>query len=186
VSHSTLILNADAQPVSLVPISSATWQESIKLVFVDRADVLAEYADWQVHSPSTTMNVPAVIILRDYIKVRRTVKFSKENIYLRDRYTCQYCGADCADDTSQLTMDHVIPRYHGGKTNYSNITSACYSCNLEKAHNLVKPRVAPYRPTYWQLAAIAKTLPITIPDRSWLDFLNWDPALVKIRRPYNV
>jgi 5-methylcytosine-specific restriction endonuclease McrA len=184
VSHSTLILNADAQPVSLVPISSATWQESIKLVFVDRANVLSEYADWQVHSPSTTMNVPSVIMLRDYIKVRRTIKFSKENIYLRDRYTCQYCGSDFFHDTSQLTMDHVIPRYHGGRTNYTNITSACYSCNLEKAHQLLRPKVMPRRPTYWELAATAMTLPLVVPDYSWLDFLGWDAKLVTVREPH--
>ncbi len=184
VVHSTLILNADATPVSVVPLSTATWQECIKLIFVDRALAIEEYEDWQVHSPSLTMNVPSVIMLKDYIKVRRTIKFSKENIYLRDRYTCMYCGIDCRHDTSQLTMDHVIPRFLGGRTRFDNIVASCASCNLEKSCSLQKPNTLPKRPTYWELAAISQTMPITVPHEAWKSYIGWDPKLVTVRSPY--
>lgn len=185
MTHPTLILNADAQPISVVPLSTATWQESIKLMFIDRADVIEEYKDWQVHSPSLTVNVPAIIMLRDYIKVRRTVKFSKENIFLRDGYVCQYCGGNFYSSQSDLTMDHVIPRFHGGRTNYINVATACLSCNLEKAHFLrMRPKNEPRRPTYWELATRAMTLPLMVPHASWIDYLGWDPSLVKVRPPH--
>jgi 5-methylcytosine-specific restriction endonuclease McrA len=187
VVHSTLILNADASPVSIVPLSTATWQEAVKLVYIDRAEVIAEYGNLQVHSPSLTMNVPSIIILRDYIKVRRTIKFSKDNVFLRDRYVCMYCGIDCRHDTSQLTMDHVIPRFLGGRTSYDNISSSCYSCNLEKANFMrMTPHIKPYRPTYWQLAAINKSMPITVPHEAWIDYIGWDPILIRINSPVHL
>ncbi len=183
--HSTLILNADFQPVSVLPISTATWQESVKLLFVDRVQVIAEYDNWFVHSPSLTMKVPSIIVLKDYIKVRRTIKFCKENIFLRDGYECQYCQANFRHDTSQLTLDHVIPRFLGGKTNFLNISTSCESCNLEKAHFMkMSPRIKPYRPTYYQLAAKAMMLPIIVPDASWIDYLGWDLSLVRVVSPH--
>jgi 5-methylcytosine-specific restriction endonuclease McrA len=184
VTHSTLILNADAQPVSVVPLSTASWQETVKLLFIDRANVIDEYKDWQVHSPSLTMNVPAIILLRDYVKVRRTVKFSKENIFLRDGYKCQYCDTDFRENPSDLTLDHVVPRFLGGRTTFMNVSAACMSCNLEKScFMFLKPKNPPRRPTYWELAAKMKTMPITVPHESWIEFIGWDRSLVTVRPP---
>src|SRR3989442_672074 len=59
-------------------------------------------------------------------------KFPCVNIYARDGYRCQYCGAKCGID--QLTYDHVIPRSRGGRTTWDNIVSCCYTCNANKAN----------------------------------------------------
>ena len=178
----TLVLNADGMPLSIVPLSTLTWQEAIKLIFVDRVDVLEHYEDWKVNSPSVSFKVPSVVILRDYIRVDRSVKFSRQNLLLRDNYTCQYCDMNASHDHSLLTADHVIPRYHGGKTNWDNIVAACQSCNLEKAHFMkMKPKIPPRKPTYYELVNKARKFPIHIPHAIWADFLGWPPELVRIR-----
>ena len=179
-----LILNADGLPVSILPLSTETWKEAVKLMFVDRAEVIAEYDDWEVHSPSLTMKVPSVILLKDYVKVSRSVKYCRDNVLLRDEYICQYCGLDCSHDHDDLTLDHVLPRYHGGKTTFTNIVAACSNCNLEKAHYMrMKPKKIPVRPTYYQLVNKRMQRPIIVPHESWVDFMGWDKKLVSFRKP---
>ena len=88
----TLILNNDGLPLSIVPLSTLSWQDSVKLFYVGRVSIISSYPNWEVHSPSMTLKVPSVILLNEYIKVSKSVKYSKENILLRDEYICQYCG----------------------------------------------------------------------------------------------
>lgn len=184
----TLVLNADGLPLSVVPLSTLTWQESIKLMFLDRIDILAEYSDWAVNSPSTSIAIPSVVLLRDYVKVSRGIKFSRHNVLLRDNFTCQYCEADFRQERHLLTLDHVVPRYHGGKTTWSNVVAACMSCNLEKAHfTNVKPKCGtPKKPSYYELVNKVKSMPITVPHQSWVDFLGWPPDLIRVKpkKPY--
>jgi 5-methylcytosine-specific restriction endonuclease McrA len=179
----TLILNADGLPLSVVPLSTLNWQAAIKLQFLENAEVLAHYEDWDVHSPSTTIQVPAVLLLRDYVKVNRGVKFSRANVLLRDDYQCQYCGKDCKHDKSLLTLDHVVPRFHGGKTRWENVVAACGPCNLEKAHFMnMKPKCGtPKRPDYYQLVAKAQQMPIEVPHESWAQFTGWNEDLVTVK-----
>jgi 5-methylcytosine-specific restriction endonuclease McrA len=177
----TLILNTNGQPTSFLPLSTEHWKDAIKLIYADRVSIIAEYEDWEVHSPSITMKVPSVILLKDYVKVSRNIQFCRENVLLRDEYTCQYCHQCCADDHQELTMDHVIPRFHGGRTNFTNIVSACYSCNLEKGHYMrMRPAMTPKKPTYYELVNKRKKREIQVPDASWAEFLGWDPELVKV------
>ena len=179
----TLVLNADGLPLSVVPLSTLSWQESVKQVFTGAAEVMAEYEDWQVHSPSITLTVPSVIMLREYVRVNRGVKFSRANVLLRDNYECQYCGVNHKDEKSLLTLDHVLPRFHGGKTRWDNVVAACSACNLKKAHFLeMKPKCGdPRRPSYYDLVAKSMKNPIVVPDQSWVDFLGWDESLVTLK-----
>jgi len=179
----TLILNADGLPLSVVPLSTLPWQQSIKLMFLENAEVLATYEDWEVHSPSTTIEVPAVLLLREYVRVNRGVKFSRANVLLRDDYKCQYCSLDCKHDKSLLTLDHVVPRFHGGKTRWENVVAACSKCNLEKAHFMkMQPNCGtPKRPDYYQLVAKAQAQPIEVPHATWQQFTGWNPELVTIK-----
>ena len=179
----TLILNADGLPLSVVPLSTLNWQAAIKLQFLENAQVLAHYEDWDVHSPSLTLQVPAVLLLRDYKQVARGVKFSRANVLLRDDYKCQYCNLDCREDKSLLTLDHVVPRFHGGKTRWENVVAACSECNLEKAHFMtMKPKCGtPKRPDYYQLVNKAQQQPIEVPHESWAEFTGWDPSLVTVK-----
>lgn len=170
----TLVLNENMMPISILPMSALSWSEAIKLVFLDRADVLAEYDDWIVRSPSIQYNVPSVMMLREYVQVNKHVRFNRHNVYLRDNYECQYCGVNCRAKNIEITLDHVVPRLHGGKTNWTNVVVACPSCNSEKAHyDKMKPKKIPVKPSYYELLKLRKQWPLYVPHASWGEFLNW-------------
>jgi 5-methylcytosine-specific restriction endonuclease McrA len=165
----TLLLNADGTPLSIAPLSTLTWQESIKLIWLDRIQVLEWHDDWQVHSPSVTLTVPSVIIVRDFVKRRFNTNFSRSNVYLRDNYMCQYCKQMFSN--KELTLDHVIPRSLGGKTTWTNIVSACKKCNNEKAsHTHIKPYKEPRQPDFYQL--VSGVNPIHIDHEIWYKYIN--------------
>lgn len=178
----TLVLNADGNPLSLLPISVIPWTTAIRLITLDKVSVLSNYDDWVVRSPSVTMKVPSVILTKDYVKWNRIVKYSRSNIYLRDNYTCQLCGIK--PKVSELTLDHVVPRSHGGKTSWTNIVTCCKKCNEEKGNNRsIRPKVLPVRPSYYQMIALRQKYPIRICDTKWLDFLSWPEDMVELRKP---
>lgn len=178
----TLILNADYSPLSVVPISTISWKDAIKLKFLGHALVVEEYDDWTVHSPSMTIPVPSVMVSETYIKTKQHVKFSRANLLVRDNFTCQYCQKPL--ELKELTVDHVIPRVRGGKTSWCNLVSACYVCNTIKGHKQhMKPKQKPYKPDYYQLVNNARKVPITIPDAKWIPYLGWDSKLITIRPP---
>lgn len=161
-----LLLNADAQPVSYLPLSVVQWKEAIKYMYHDKCDVLEWYDDWLVRSPTWETKVPAVIMMRDFIHQKSDVRFSKGNVYLRDKYTCLYCNK--IHIKSQLTLDHVIPVSKGGKTDWYNIVTACGPCNTKKADRSdMKPHYKPYRPGYWELVRKRKQIPFDIKHPSW-------------------
>jgi len=97
-----LVLNADFRPLSYYPLSLWSWQETIKAVFLDRVDVVSTY-DTLVHSPSFQMRLPSVVSLKSYVAQDRPPAFTRFNLFLRDAFTCQYCGS--GDD---LTFDHRL------------------------------------------------------------------------------
>lgn len=178
---SVLILNADYSPLSVAPLSTINWKEAVKLVWLDQADVLEHYPDWYVHSPSTTIQVPAVLVSRIYVKTSRQVKFNKTNLCIRDEHTCQYCMKKF--DTKNLTMEHVIPRSAGGKTNWTNIACACGPCNTAKGNKShIKPVREPYKPTMGEILTKVKKHPIVIPHPSWIPYIGWPPKLITVRK----
>ena len=165
----TLLLNADGNPLSVAPLSTLTWQESIKLIWLDRINVLEWHDDWQVHSPSVTLTVPSVIIVRDFVKRRFNTNFSRSNVYLRDNYMCQYCKQMFSN--KELTLDHVIPRSKGGKTTWTNIVSACKQCNNQKgSHTHIKPYKEPKQPDFYQL--VSGVNPIHIDHEIWYKYIE--------------
>jgi len=179
---STLILNADYSPLNVVPISSISWKDAIKVKFLGHARVVEEYSDWSVHSPSIEIRVPSVMISETYIKTKQYVKFSRANLLIRDNFTCQYCSKGL--EYRELTVDHVVPRVRGGTTRWENIVAACYICNTIKGHKQhMKPKNKPYKPDYHQLVNNAKKQKIIVPTESWLTYLNWPEDLVEIQRP---
>ena len=167
-----LVLNRDMQPITLLPISSIEWQDAIKAVYLNTATIIHEYDDWEVHSPSMTMNVPSVVMVKNYVHFSRNLPWNGEYVKLRDQYRCQYCGK--IFPSQKLTLDHVIPRKYGGKTSWDNIVSACAPCNHSRGHNQkIQPRIQPYKPSYWELIDKIKKLPLVVPDNSWVEYLNW-------------
>ena len=179
---STLVLNADYTPLSIIPISSISWKDAIKISFVGHATPVEYYDDWRVNSPSMSFPVPCIMISGTYIKKKHHVRFSRSNLLIRDDFTCQYCEKKL--NSFDLTVDHVIPRVKGGKTKWENIVCACYVCNSIKGHkSKMKPIRQPFKPDYYQLLENARKLPIKIPSEKWIKYLGWKDELITIVSP---
>jgi len=171
-----LVLNADFRPLSYYPLSLWSWQDAIKAVFLDRVNIVSHY-EKTVRSPSFEMQLPSVVSLKTYIKPARHPAFTRFNVFLRDRFACQYCGA--RDD---LTFDHVIPRARGGMTTWENVVAACSPCNLRKADRLpddihMWPARMPFQPTIGDLHQSGRLFPPNYLHESWMDYLYWDSVL---------
>lgn len=167
---STLILNANYQPLSWLPLSVIDWQDAIRLQFMDKIKVLEVYDDWVVHSPSTTIKVPALAVTKDYHAFKQGVRFSRSNLYLRDSFHCQYCGEEF--NHHELTIDHVIPRAKGGKTSWLNCVAACVPCNQKKKDKIQKPLKEPFKPDYWHLTSHRRNKVYDVKHPSWVPFLS--------------
>ena len=114
------------------------------------------------------------------ISPARRPAFPRFNVFLRDRFSCQYCGDDFP--TQDLTFDHVIPRSKGGRTTWINVVTACSDCNLIKGNRLPReanmhPRTRPFQPTVYQLQENGRAFPPNFLHESWRDFLYWDSEL---------
>ena len=165
-----LLLNQDYRPISILPLSVISWQHAIKLMYLKKVTVIETYPDWIIRSERLAINVPSVCVTKEYFNYKRAVKFSRGNMYLRDLYTCQYCGE--VFPSSNLTIDHVIPRMMGGKTNFDNCVTSCKPCNHKKGSKLMKPLREPYKPDYYSLVAKWKDRKITVPQKSWYQYLG--------------
>src|SRR4030095_1194141 len=98
-----LVLNADYRPLSYYPLSLWSWQDAIKAVFLDRVNIVAQY-EHSVSLAFFSMNIPIVVSLKTYVKPSRNPAFTRFNVFLRDRFQCQYCSTP-----HDLTFDHVVP-----------------------------------------------------------------------------
>lgn len=171
-----LVLNADFRPLSYYPLSLWSWQDAIKAVFLDRVNIVSEY-DRSIRSPTFEMRLPSVVSLKTFVQPARQPAFTRFNVFLRDRFSCQYCGAH-----DELTFDHVIPRSRGGLTTWQNVVAACSPCNLRKADRLphvagMTPRRPPYAPSVHDLHQNGRLFPPNHLHESWLDYLYWDSEL---------
>ncbi len=172
-----LVLNADFRPLSYYPLSLWSWQDAIKAVFMERVNIISAY-DTHVHSPSMEMALPSVVALKAYVKPPLYPAFTRFNLFLRDGFTCQYCGTNAGD----LTFDHVIPRRLGGRTIWENVVAACAPCNARKGGRLPEqahmiPRTSPHRPSIYELHETGRRFPPNYMHESWMDYLYWDTAL---------
>jgi 5-methylcytosine-specific restriction endonuclease McrA len=168
----TLILNAWMSPHSI-----ATWQQAICLLVTDKVHVLEEY-EAEVSSPSVTIRVPAVAVLRRNLSThKKGVKFSRVNVLTRDGFRCCYCGKKRGP--RELNYDHVVPRSQGGTTAWENIVTSCYPCNTRKDRRTPKEAgmrmyFQPHRP---------RILPMTQPILVSMDAIPdaWQPYLEAVR-----
>ena len=146
-----------------------TWIEASE----SKAEFEPHEHDW-IRTVRFQIAVPKIVRVLGYDKLPRTsVKLNRRNIFARDRNTCQYCGKHFAP--SELSIDHVVPRSHGGATSWNNVVCACMRCNVRKggrtptqAHMKLVHR--PLRPKR------SPVLSIKLSDnkyRSWKQFIDY-------------
>ena len=153
LTYKVLVLNRLWQAVNIVGA-----QRAFSLLLQDHAQVIdtgdgsfqvMNAAEWlelsaleqpAAHEPYVQtvrlrVRVPKVLLLRSYDKLpMQEVRFTRDNLFERDRYRCQYCVNNFAEH--ELNMDHVIPRAKGGRTSWENIVTSCIPCNTRKANRL--------------------------------------------------
>src|SRR5437667_3238731 len=154
-----------------------TWRE----VSEYRAKFFREEDDDWVRTVNSEIQVPRVIRLLDYDRLpKQTVKFNRRNIFARDNNQCQYCGKKFP--TSELSLDHMIPRSQGGQSTWENIVCACVACNVRKggrtpkeAHmNLIRK---PEKPKRSPMLNLKLTLNKYQSWRSFLENAYWSVEL---------
>jgi hypothetical protein len=145
-----------------IPINITTVYEAITSVFSDRAkfvdpetyqtfDFESWVENWKdaadhakisfngvVNCPNFKIVSPEIVLCTEYkgvgpsINFRGKPKFSRRNIFLRDRNVCQFCGKKF--ETNLLNIDHVVPKSRGGESSWTNIVLSCFACNHKKAN----------------------------------------------------
>jgi 5-methylcytosine-specific restriction endonuclease McrA len=179
----TLVLNRAWQPVAICGVERAFGllvsgaahaldAEYQTYDFDSWSALSADRGDDIVHTVKYALKVPRILVLQAYDKLpHRQIRFSRQNVYARDAFTCQYCGKQFP--RSKLNLDHVVPRCMGGRTSWTNVVCSCRVCNTKKGGrtpeqagmNLVqKPR----KPN-WN-TAFAKNG--RKPYREWIPFLD--------------
>ena len=171
-----LVLNADFRPLSYYPLSLWCWQDAVKSVFLNRVSIVSTY-ERKVRSPSFEMSLPSVIALKSFIKPSEHPNFTRFNVFLRDKFACQYCDAK-----KDLTFDHLLPKSKGGITNWENVVTACSTCNVKKGGKLynrcdLKLKRKPFIPTVDDLHKNGRNFPPNFLHESWMDYLYWDIEL---------
>ena len=170
-----LLLNITYEPLRII-----NWKKAITLLCLGKVEVIEEYGR-DIHSVSFTIKLPSVVRLLKLVKKPKSpIKFSRQNIYLRDKYRCQYCGLQ--HPTEELTYDHILPKSRGGKTEWENIVTCCVGCNRQKGGrtptearmNLVRK---PTRPSW--VPAIKVTIGLKQIPQTWRDYLYWHVELLE-------
>jgi len=179
-----LVLNRSYQPIHVITVRRAfcmLYQGVARAM--DRQYQLYNFESWSqlsaaahdetIRTVDRVIRVPRVIVLKVYDRLPNSrVRFSRYNIYARDRNTCQYCGERMS--SRDLNLDHVVPRSMGGRTTWENVVCSCIPCNLQKggrtpeaAHMELLRR--PFRPKWYQVLR----LPFSkVPVDDWRPFLN--------------
>ena len=136
-----------------------------------------------VHSVSQVFLLPKIIVLQSFDRLpKKEIKFTRENVFQRDGFTCQYC--DITFEMKELNIDHVIPRDKGGKTTWENVVCSCIRCNTKKANKLpaeanMFPRQKPAAPR-WRPFLSGNRHAQQQYDDAWRHFLNPDPSGVEL------
>lgn len=181
-----LVLNRSYQPVRITDA-----KHGFSLLYLGRARALdADYEPydfpaWAARTPSEddeaigtpggAICIPRVVHLLDYNRVPRApLRLSRRHVYMRDDYTCQYCGG--RPGVKELNLDHVLPRSRGGRSTWENLVTSCRKCNLDKGWSTpeeagLRLRKRPVRPS-WSMA-----LQLAAQRRR---FAEWDPFLVVV------
>lgn len=183
----TLVLNADYTPLATWPLSVESAKEAIKMVLRQKADVVETWPDEVCRSATRTIEIPKVVVIREFAHVYGKPKFTRRNVWLRDRGCCQFCGEPV--EMSEYTFDHVIPKSKGGKTVWENILACCSTCNGIKGDKpanhsgrkggkgSLRPLKTPRQPTNAELIQAGLALIPNDLREPWADYLYWSAPL---------
>jgi 5-methylcytosine-specific restriction endonuclease McrA len=179
-----LALNASYEPLTMVPLRRA-----LRLVIDGKAEIVEAEGTHRVRSARDSMPRPAVIRLTRFVHVPRKFRRAVTNTFLfaRDEYTCQYCGRTSAELKHRecLTRDHLIPISRGGSNEWTNVVTACSSCNTKKANRLpheigMHPRHAPVEPHFVHLSWAVRRLTPT--QAQYIRVFYGEETLKQLRR----
>ena len=127
-THHTLLLSQGYQPVKII-----SWRRAMCMSFLGKVEVVSTHPGREVRTVSRSYPAPAVVrLVKHYRMGPQVVRFSRRNVYLRDRFICQYCQQRFSE--RELTLDHVVPRSQGGPTSWTNVVASCGSCNRKKGN----------------------------------------------------
>jgi 5-methylcytosine-specific restriction endonuclease McrA len=164
-----LLLNSAYEGISFVPMKKA-----LKLIFNDKVEIISEW-DEEITWTNGKMNLPAVLRLKRYVRwIPKKIRFSKINVFRRDKCMCCYCGVHFKVD--ELTLDHIQPRSKGGQNHFLNVVSSCRKCNFKKGNKTLAEAgmVLLKNPTIPTDSMIHIYYDYTNPKHhSWLDFLGY-------------
>ena len=172
--NQTLVLSQGYEPIKVV-----SWQRAITLLTLGKVEIVEEYDEVHIRSRFLVMKMPAVVrLIQAFKRRKKPVKFSRINIYGRDKYRCQYCSAKISMEIA--TYDHVVPRGQGGKTTWANIVTCCYDCNAAKGNRTpeqarMKLRMKPVQPRAVPIQAL-RLRSTQAPDQ-WRDYLYYTGSL---------
>lgn len=158
-----LVLNQDYQAISLIDV-----QRAFVLVLLDKAERVANREGKILRTVRQEFAFPSIIRLRDYVRVPfRKIPLNRHNLYRRDGFACGYCGSK-----HDLTIDHIVPRAQGGRHIWTNLITACRSCNTQKGNRTPEQAnmpllVQPLRPNF--LTFMGKETPQF--DEQWKPYL---------------
>lgn len=169
MGRKVLVLNQDYSALSVCSFSKA-----FLLVYLDKAELIAESSTQVLRSVNEVFPMPTVVRLNRYVHLPyRGVMMTRQNIFKRDGNRCQYCGTP-----DHLTLDHVIPKSRGGKTNWDNLATACKRCNSRKGDFTPEEagmplRQRPFKPSFLMfIRDFYGTL-----EEGWLPYLGaWEAA----------
>lgn len=123
MGRKVLVLNADYSALSICTVSKA-----FLLVYLNKAELVSESAKGYLRTIDRSYSMPSVIRLHRYVHLPfKGVVLSRQNVFRRDNNKCAYC-----ESPYDLTLDHVMPKSRGGKTNWDNLITACRRCNSRK------------------------------------------------------
>jgi len=194
------------------PVNTCTARRAVALLFLGHAQVVHGDAEanfwthdvgsWLAHSEEVARRsrsgdgsamvirsvswafvLPRIIVLGTYDRLpKKEIKFTRDNVFQRDQYTCQYCCIRF--EPKELNIDHVIPREKGGTTTWENVVCSCIRCNTKKANKLpeqakMHPRAVPRAPRWRPMFGMGRN---TEPhfDESWRFFLEPSSARVEL------
>lgn len=144
----TLVLDINYQPIKIIK-----WKKAISYIVAERAQVIDHYEDFIVRGINIAIKVPKILRVfgRKKLSIENKISLTNKNIFKRDNYFCTYCNKQF--NTSELTLDHIIPKCQGGENTWENLITACSSCNTKKGGRTpeeanMKLHYKPYKPNW--------------------------------------